>query len=110
MSLLTESSLMFNSYEAPTPQKNNWLGRVYLCIEKSKIKDNIEGINCYTFGSIEKAENYYESKKSNVFANKKWYIVSTCKWSPLLFHKQIINYKLNKNYSVKNITIFQRIV
>lgn len=107
MASLTESYLSYNSSEQPKPN-NKWFDSIYLCIEKSVDSKNMA---CYKFDSYEKAEKYYEAKKekNNIFKDLEYSIIPICKWVPLITHKPIIKYKLNKNYSMKDITIFQSI-
>jgi hypothetical protein len=123
MASLTESYLTYDNIGSPEPPKKNWIGAVYLCIEKSKtIKDNNENKNnnenefyCYKFGSLEKAIKHYDRNNKDDDVNSKQMIIPICQWSPIIFHKTIIKYKLNKMYNINpkcninNITIFRSV-
>lgn len=117
MASLTESYLTYHNIGSSEPPKKNWIGAVYLCIEKSKtIKDNNENkFNCYKFGSFEKANKYYDRNNKDDDVNSKQMIIPICEWSPIIFHKTIIKYKLNKvyninpMYNINNITIFRSV-
>jgi hypothetical protein len=115
MASLTESYLLYNNEERPNPNEpnKNWFEAVYLCIENYDIKqNNIKGVSCYKFDTVEKATKYYDVKKiSNpIFQNIKYDILPICKFVPFIMHKPIIKYKLNTtSYNIKQITIFRTI-
>jgi hypothetical protein len=104
MSSLTESSLLINNCDNLN-KENNWYNNVYLCIEKTKYSDTINGFNCYNFSSIDEANKY----STNYLHIEKYRntIIPVCKWIPAIFHKQYINYCLKKIYWKNNITIFK---
>jgi hypothetical protein len=109
MSCLTESSLIFNGDEPKKPQKSDWVGVVYLCIEKKNISHSQQitnGFNCYTFKDFNNADAYYKKKIINNKENR-CTMIPVCKWIPMLFHKQYLNYKLKNLYWNNNITIFR---
>ena len=117
MASLTESYLTYDNIGSPEPPKKNWIGAVYLCIEKSKtIKDDNENkFNCYKFSSLEKAIKQYDRNNKDDDINSKQMIIPICQWSPIIFHKTIIKYKLNKMYNINpkcninSITIFRSV-
>ena len=106
MSSLTESSLIFNGDEPPKQSKSDWVGLVYLCVEKKNTSAQItNGFNCYAFIDYNKAYAYCKKNMNN--KENKHTMIPVCKWIPLLFHKQYLNYKLKKFYWNNNITIFR---
>jgi hypothetical protein len=117
MASLTESYLTYHNIGSPETPKKNWIGALYLCIEKSKtIKDDNENkFNCYKFSSLEKAIKQYDRNNKDDDVNSKQMIIPICEWSPIIFHKTIIKYKLNKMYNINpkcninNITIFRSV-
>ena len=106
MSCLTENYLTFNDDEPKNPEKNNWYDRVYLCIEKKNTSQQMtNGFNCYTFKDFNNADAYYKKKIIN--KENKSTMIPVCKWIPMIFHKQYLNYKLKNLYWNNNITIFR---
>jgi len=106
MSCLTENYLTFNGDEPKKPPKSDWIGLVYLCIEKKSINHQIiNGFNCYTFKDFNNADAFYNKKLIN--KENRCTMIPVCKWIPMLFHKQYLNYKLKKLYWNNNITILR---
>jgi hypothetical protein len=107
MSCLTESFLIFNGYEPKKPPKNNcYYDRVYLCVEKKNVNQQIiNGFNCYTFKDFNNADAFYN--KNIINKENRCTMIPVCKWIPMLFHKQYLNYKLKNLYWNNNITILR---
>ena len=106
MGNLTESSLIFNDCNNFNKQNNNWYNNVYLCIEKKRDNNIINGFNCYNFSNINEANKYCKHYLN--IENYRHTIIPVCKWVPSIFHKQYINYYLKKKYWKNDITIFKQ--
>uniref|UniRef100_A0A6C0ASY4 Uncharacterized protein n=1 Tax=viral metagenome TaxID=1070528 RepID=A0A6C0ASY4_9ZZZZ len=110
MASLTESSLIYDSYNQnnsnssnsspnnSNSNKNNWYDRVYLCVENKGDTQSIGKFHCYPFDSYEKADKY--SKIISIYQNNKirHTMVPMCKWIPNRFHAYFLNKTLKNMY------------
>lgn len=122
MSSLTESFFTNNLLQFPKdpkepkeedpkdPKKKEWFDTVYLCVQKSSSKSLvIDGFICYKFETFQQAKTYYNSKKiGNKYYNGEEYrhsFIPICKWVPKIFHKFVLNKKLQKQFWRDNISL-----
>ena len=109
MASLTEIALSYpynNGNSDKNEDKKPWYNNVYLCIEKSGNKQNINGFKCYTFINFSQADKFYKTYFTSE-NNNRHTMIPVCKWIPFAFHKYYLNYALKKLYGKNDITIFK---
>jgi hypothetical protein len=112
MASLTESILTYsdnnnNNNNNNNNENNTWYNNVYLCIEKKGTDQYINGFNCYTFASFNRADDFYKKKFEN--KQRRHTMIPVCKWIPIIFHKYYLNYSLKKLYWKNDTTIFKNV-
>ena len=99
---------IFYFFSSKDPSKNNYYDRVYLCIEKENSKKNnkIKGFHCYQCKNIEEAKSEYYKKFSE--KNHRSAIIPICKYVPMYFDPNIVNYKLKNLIWIGNHTFYRK--
>jgi hypothetical protein len=67
---------------------------IYLCIKYN----NNKKYKCFKFDSFEKADEYYKKNYNNVI-DKSSTLMPVCSYTPSIFHKYILEYKLSKLFT-----------
>jgi hypothetical protein len=103
-------NLMIMGYEKLTTQngennKNlNYYDRVYLCYEDTDHKipttyGPIKGFNCYKYNSFENADDGWKKDRKEFHKlDIRYTMIPICKWSPEIFDKYILDWKLKNIY------------
>ena len=90
---------MFNKY---INDPSNWYNRVYLCCENHNSENNLAiiGFNCIKYYSLKQAEHdwKYKISKNIEYSSRRHTIIPICRWTPKVFDKYILNYKLKNIY------------